>query len=135
MEFNYVITSSVNVSDDNFEAMIKLLRSNCYNDYRDVIYEVLEDIYEVDAIAEVEDEIIEELKKRDSKDKEQGNIYLNYEACNFIVNFFDLINNLVKKMDGKKSRSEIIEQLFIIYKTNKDIFKDTDFDEIVKIKF
>lgn len=133
MEFNYVIKESVEVSDADFEEMIKYLREYPDVDYEDAIIEVLSNTYYENDIEQVKYDVAEELKKRDSIDKEQGNIYLRSDDCDTVKDFFELIDHLSKKSEGKRTDSDIISKLFEIYNANKDEFDDRY--EVMKIEF
>lgn len=134
MEFNYVIKESVEVSDDDFEEMIKYLRVNPDADYEDAIYTVLENTYDNEAIEQIIDEVVKELKKRNVIDKEQGNIYLTFDDCKTVDNFFELMGKVVKRAGGRRSFLEIINKLLEIYNSDKNTF-DRYNDEVMKIEF
>jgi virulence-associated protein VapD len=133
MEFNYVIKESVEVSDVDFEEMIKYLREYPDADYEDAIVEVLSNTYYENDIEQVKYDVAEELKKRDLIDEEQGNIYLRSDDCDTVKDFFELIDHLLKKSKGKRTDSDIIHKLFEIYNANKDEFDNRY--EVMKIKF
>lgn len=133
MEFNYVIKEPVEVSDADFEEMIKYLRVNPDADYEDAIYTVLENTYYENDIEQVKYDVAEELKKRDLIDEEKGNIYLRDDDCNTVKDFFELIDYLLKKSKEKRTNSDIISKLFEIYNANKDEFDDCY--GVIKIEF
>lgn len=133
MEFNYVIKESVEVSDADFEEMIKYLREYPNEDYEDAINEVLSNTYCEDDIERVKYDVAEELKKRDLIDEEQGNIYLRSDDCDTVKDFFELIDDLLKKSKGKRTNSDIIHKLFEAYNANKDAFDNRY--EVMKIEF
>lgn len=134
MEFNYVIKESVEVSDDDFEEMIKYLRVNPDADYEDAIYTVLENTYYESDIEQVKYDVAEELKKRDLINEEKGNIYLAFDDCGIVNDFFELMDKVVKRAVGKRSSLEIINKLLEIYNSDKNTF-DRYNDKVMKIEF
>ena len=134
MNFTYVIAESVEVSDNDFEEMIKYLRVNPDSDYKDAIYTVLENTYDNDAIEKVIKEVIEELKKKDIIDKRQGNVYLTLYDCEEVNDFFKLMDKVAKRTNGERSSLEIIYKLFETYNSDKNTF-DEYRDEVMKIEF
>ena len=134
MEFNYVIAESVEVSDNDFEEMIKYLRVNPDSDYEEAIYTVLENTYYNSSIEKVIKEIIKELKKKDIIDKRQGNVYLTLSDCEEVNDFFELMDKVAKRTNGERSSLEIIYKLFETYNSDKNAF-DKYSNEVMKIEF
>lgn len=134
MNFTYVIAESVEVSDNDFEEMIKYLRVNPDSDYKDAIYTVLENTYDNSAIEKVIKKVIEELKKKDIIDKRQGNVYLTLYDCEKVNDFFKLMDKVAKRTNGERSSLEIIYKLFETYNSDKNTF-DKYNDEVMKIEF
>lgn len=127
MKFDYVIKVGVEVFDKDFDEMIKYLRTYP-STYAEAIYDILEERYDTEIIASVENQLINELKKREYEDRKQKNIYLNSDGCSLIDEFFDLIDRISEELEGEKNRTDIIFRLL----KEKDFKND---DEIRKINF
>ena len=134
MKFNYVIENVVTVSDGDFEEMINYLREYPNDIYENAVYATLENAYEIESIDEVMDDVVEELKKRDSKDKEKGNVYLTNDELEMVNDFFKLIDTACEKSDGKRTFSEIINKFSEMYNSNKNEFDSYAYG-VKKIEF
>lgn len=110
MKFNYAIIVGVEVFDRDFDKMIEYLRTYPVT-YAEAIYDILEERYDTEIIANIEDQLINELKKREHEDKKQKNIYLNSDDCFLIKEFFYLIDRISEELEGEKSCTDIISRL------------------------
>lgn len=128
MIFKKVIEINMEILDEDFDRMIEYLQAYPAT-YPEAIYEILEEKYEKEEIMRVEGLIIEELKKRETKNKKSGIIYLNDEDYFIIKEFSYLANRLFKELNERKSFEEIILQLL----DEKNI--SSGYSGIKKIKF